>query len=304
MSGPKLGGVGRGGVGVLLGGVLLMVGLTGCPWLEPSEQVWCGTFTGKENLTVLAYPLEQDMAGGARCYTLVSCGGTEYALALEPDGKCNVRVDLPTPEEGTVRAGGRCERGTDRLTSRSRDVGTATGGKVTIRDGRLEADIQWEVLVHTPGSRVGGTQAWTFRDGARAAGPGLEIPAEDACRLPAPAEPEDFSKVVGCRPEDFVYLNKADAERVVRFGGEPGPQYTPRCIIIEAGQRVSFEGSFREYPMTSGTSADPTLGSPYNPIFYRSTGDFAAYTFSRPGDYVYSCQFYESQGMRGLIRVL
>ena len=79
-------------------GTLAVLTLTGCPLPIPA-QTWCGTFSGKETLTVLTYPLEQAMAGGARCYTLRNCGGMEYELALEPDGKCNVRVDFSTPEQ-------------------------------------------------------------------------------------------------------------------------------------------------------------------------------------------------------------
>jgi len=282
-------------------GTLAVLALTGCPLPIP-EQTWCGTFSGKEMLTVLTYPLAQDMAGGARCYTLRNCGGMEYALALEPDGKCNVRVDFSTPEQGTVRPGGTCERGTSRVSGMSKDVGTVKSGTVTIRDGRLDADIQFEVLVHTPNSRIGGTQDWMFRE-ARAESSVQDIPG-DVCRIfdPDPT-PEDFSSMIPCQPEDFVERGKADEERVIRFGGDLGAQYSPRCLIIEAGQSVTFEGPFNEYSLQPGTPEVPTLGSPYNPIYFFFVGERTSYSFPRPGDYIYSNPAREAQGMRGLIRV-
>ena len=47
----------------------------------------------------------------------------------------------------------------------------------------------------------------------------------------------------------------------------------------------------------------PTLGSPYNPIFFFSTGGSVSYSFPKPGDYIYSNPAREAQGMRGLSRV-
>lgn len=288
-------------------GVLVPLLGAGCPLTDPNQSVWCGSLAVGETFTVpTARPVDQDFPPEQRCTTLVECGGTTKALVLDADGRCTVLVDFPTPEQGTVLPGGRCESGRNRIGGMSQDFGIASGGSVTLRDGVLEADIDWEVLIRyaTPEHvRVGATQHYTLRSGTKSADPGKQE-TEVACKEHGPPpEPEDFSSVVGCAPEDFEVRTEANAERVVRFGNALGASYSPRCLSIAVGQAVRFEGPFNTYNLSPGLPESLAIGAPYNPITYVMFNTSAEFTFPRAGDYIYSNSRNASAGMTGLIRV-
>jgi plastocyanin len=288
-------------------GVLVPLLGAGCPLTDPDLSVWCGSLAVHEAFTIpTARPVEQDFPPEQRCTTLVECGGTTKALVLDADGRCTVLVDFPTPEQGTVLPGSRCESGRNRIGGMSRDLGIASGGTVTLRDGGIEADIDWEVVISYATSehtRVGATQHYTLRNGAKSADPGKQD-TELACRDPGPPPgPEDFSSVVGCASEDFVVRTEANAERVVRFGNELGARYAPRCLSIAVGQAVRFEGPFSTYSMSPRLPESLAIGAPYNPITYVMFNTSAEFSFPRAGDYIYSNSPNASRGMTGLIRV-
>jgi hypothetical protein len=280
---------------------------TGCPLPDPEMTVWCGNLAVHEDFTIpTAGTTGQDFPPEQRCTTLVACGGTSKALVLDKDGKCTVLVDFPTPEQGTVMPGGRCQSWRNRIGGQSQDLGVATGGTVTVRDGKLEADIDWEVEIRYPTTehtRVGATQHYTLRNGEKSGDSGTQD-SELACRDPGPPPgPEDFSSVVGCAKEDFVDRTEDNAERVVRFGNELGARYSPRCLSIAVGQSVVFEGPFATYSMGPGVPEHLTIGSPYNPINNVFFNTRTAFTFPRAGDYIYSNRPNAAQGMTGLVRV-
>ncbi len=285
-------------------GLLAVVPLVGCP-LPEKEQVQCGALSIRETFHVpTTSPQEQDLPGGERCTSLVACEGTRFALSLEPDGRCTIQVDFSSPEQGTVIPGGQCETRRSRIGGETRDVGTALGGTVTLRDGRLDADIDWEVVIHHAGIvRVGATQHWTIRDTGNEPGPGQETPVSE-CREPEPPPgPEDFSAVVGCGPADFVVRTGESDERVVRFGGTLGAQYSPRCLTIAPGQTVAFEGPFSTYQLSPGLPESISSGAPFSPIDNVLFNSRATVTFPRTGDFLYSNRPNAAQGMKGLIRV-
>ncbi len=285
-------------------GLLAMLPLTGCPLTgKDDELVRCGSLSVRETFHVpTTSPVEQELPGGERCTSLVACEGTEFSLALAPDGSCTVRVNFSSPEEGTIIPGGRCETRRNRIGGETRDVGTALGGTVTRRGGRLEADIDWEVVIHHAGIvRVGATQHWTLRDTGNPSG--QQEPVGE-CRRPEPAlEPEDFSAAVGCGPADFVVRTGEGDERVVRFGGALGAQYAPRCLAIAPGQTVAFEGPFSTYQLSPGLPESISAGAPFNPMSNVVFNTRASFTYPRTGDFLYSNRPNAAQGMRGLIRV-
>jgi hypothetical protein len=283
-------------------GALAALLLGGC---LTEHDTWCGALDVHEEFFIpTAGTVPQDFPTEQRCVPLVPCGGTTSALVLDPEGRCTVLVDFPTPEQGTVLPGGHCESSRDRIGGRFRDVGRATGGTVTLRNGVLEADIDWAVESHTSEvSRVGATQHYALRNAAKSSEP-TQVDEDQACSEPEPPTgPEDFSQVVGCAPGDFVVRTEAGAERLVRFGNALGASYSPRCLSIAVGQSVVFEGPFSTYSMIPGLPESLSTGAPYNPIPNVLFGTRAEFTFSRAGDYIYSNRPNASQGMRGMIRV-
>jgi plastocyanin len=283
-------------------GALVALLLVGC---EPEVRVWCGTLAVHEEFVIpTASPVQQDFPEEARCVSLVSCGGTEHALVLDQDGRCIVQVDLSNPEQGVVRAGGQCESSRNRIGGPTRELGTATEGTVVLRGGQLDANIDWGVeILSSDISRVGATQQWKFSNSSESEDLGKLDPAE-VCKPPVPpTRPEDFSAVVGCAPGDFAVRTEASAERVVRFGNALGAQYSPRCMTIEVGQSVTFEGPFSTYSMGPGIPESLSAGAPYNPITNVFGNQRVSFTFPRAGDFIFSNRPNAAQGMKGLIRV-
>ncbi|KFE69205.1 hypothetical protein [Hyalangium minutum] len=279
----------------------------GCP-STPSEgqhPVWCASLDVHEQFFVPSSgPVEQDFPQEQRCMALVECGGTERALMIDPEGQCTLLVDFATPDQGVVRTGTRCESTHSRIGGASREIGYTTGGTVTLRNGVLEASVDWDVEIRTSDvTRLGAVQKYAIRNGFTS--PELrKLDPEGACREPEPRPgPEDFSEVVGCTPQDFVDASADSAERVVRFGNELGNRYSPRCLSIAAGQTVSFQGPFQTYGLMPGVPASISTGAPFTPITYVFFSDRKDFTFPLAGDFIYSNGLYAAVGMTGMIRV-
>ena len=235
---------------------------------------------------------------------LLECGGTERALMLDPDGLCTLLVDFATPDQGTVRTGTRCESTHSRIGGASREIGYTTGGTVTLRNGVLEAAVDWDVELRTSDvTRLGAVQHYAIRNGVLTPET-RKLDPEVVCREPEPKPgPEDFSNVVGCAREDFVDATAADAERVVRFGNDLGNRYAPRCLSIAVGQTVSFQGPFQTYGLMPGVPASISTGAPFTPITYVFFSDRKDFTFTLAGDFIFSNAPNAAAGMTGMIRV-
>ncbi len=97
----------------------------------------------------------------------------------------------------------------------------------------------------------------------------------------------------------------------IRFGGTPpdgvGLMYSPRCLKINAGDSVTFNGNFTTHPLTPGVapgraSMDPAAPAS-NPITSTNMGMTAEFTFPNAGDYPFFCMVHSGSNMIGVIRV-
>ncbi|MDB4928547.1 MAG: Poly(3-hydroxyalkanoate) depolymerase [Myxococcaceae bacterium] len=103
-----------------------------------------------------------------------------------------------------------------------------------------------------------------------------------------------------------VYVDRtADgADRTVRFSNF---RYDPPCMLVAAGQRVTFAGDFAVHQFRPGvapsrTAADPA-SPPGNPMSARDDGTTAAFDFAAPGTFPFFCLDHEGTGMYGAVRV-
>ncbi len=105
--------------------------------------------------------------------------------------------------------------------------------------------------------------------------------------------------VNGC--SSYVDHTASNDSRTVTF---TFPAYTPPCMLVSAGQSVTFSGNFSFHPLTPGTAPSSSgAGSSNNPISLTSSGSTASFTFPTAGTYPYYCGNHEGSGMFGSIRV-
>lgn len=101
----------------------------------------------------------------------------------------------------------------------------------------------------------------------------------------------------------------ASADRNVYFGGLNGSgalTYLPQCIIVSAGQTVTFQGDFNMHPLSKGTVSDINAGSPNSPLPSPAHGSGTApfdVTFPAAGDYPYWCTIHTAENMNGSVQV-
>jgi len=116
----------------------------------------------------------------------------------------------------------------------------------------------------------------------------------------------------GCTAAQFVDRSAASASRVVGYGGGGGSAifgYSPKCIIIAAGQTVTFAGgtntNFGVHPLGPGINGDATAGTAGNPIPRMADGSTrdVTVTFPSAGTFPYVCEAHAAAGMIGVVRV-
>ena len=118
------------------------------------------------------------------------------------------------------------------------------------------------------------------------------IAARDAGTVPA---------LNGCTASAFV--DRSNGNRTIVFGSAVGLKYSPSCMIITAGQAVTFSGDFASHPLVGGEYMG-TGGPTPNPVPSKSAGtDNAVVTFTKAGLYPYYCNFHASSGMTGAVWV-
>jgi len=109
----------------------------------------------------------------------------------------------------------------------------------------------------------------------------------------------------GCTSADYQDQSAAEQARLISIAGA-GLSFSPKCLIIAAGQKVRWEGSLTAHPLAPGNPADLAAGSADNPITATSTGSNVEFTFPAVGTYPYHCTlhaFGSGQGMAGSIHV-
>jgi plastocyanin len=107
-----------------------------------------------------------------------------------------------------------------------------------------------------------------------------------------------------CRAADYEDRGAGvDTDRVVRPRGTTG--YTPRCVIIQAGQSVTFEMNFATHPLVPGVPHGSTSGATVpNPIARQNSGMTHTVAFPNAGYYPFYCNTHGHVGMAGVVRVM
>jgi|GEM_PF-3598334 len=106
-----------------------------------------------------------------------------------------------------------------------------------------------------------------------------------------------------CAPADYVDRSDAAAERVVRPRGSTG--YTPRCVIVRAGQSLTFEMDFTAHPLVPGVPHGPTAGATTPNLIPRTTtGASVVVAFPGAGNFPFYCNTHGHVGMAGVVRVV
>jgi plastocyanin len=113
----------------------------------------------------------------------------------------------------------------------------------------------------------------------------------------------------GCDPTTATDLTAMSAVSI-DFGGTFGLAYSPKCIKVSAGTKVTFNGSFSTHPLkagvvqsgaevpdAAGTTPLPTATTGLN------TGTTATFTMSSAGSFGYYCIPHGTFGMNGAIFV-
>jgi plastocyanin len=118
--------------------------------------------------------------------------------------------------------------------------------------------------------------------------------------------------VNGCDPA-LAEDHTADADTVVKFGGDLGSKYAPPCVRVKAGHTVTFSGNgtpmtqvtFVTHPLQGGAVkngvAMPDASSPIPPT---STPQLnLTVTFPNAGAFPYYCGNHYAFGMMGAVFV-
>jgi plastocyanin len=128
----------------------------------------------------------------------------------------------------------------------------------------------------------------------------VDAPIDAPVDAPAEASVDAGKPVNGCTDADFTSNDLTDpgAAREIFFPKTAAPaQYSPRCIMIQAGQSVTWSGAFSSHPL------EPAGGDPGTPIKLTNSGTSQSFTFSTAGTFGFDCQFHPSI-MFGAIRVI
>lgn len=82
-------------------------------------------------------------------------------------------------------------------------------------------------------------------------------------------------------------------------------EYLPPCVLISAGQSVTFAGTFNSHPLAPGrVEGSTTTPQPGNPIPATGSGSTPLEVpFPDPGDWGYFCDFHFEAGMYGAVFV-
>lgn len=120
---------------------------------------------------------------------------------------------------------------------------------------------------------------------------------------PAPDGPPVAPMLNDCVAMSYVDRSDPAAERVIRPRGTTG--YTPRCVIIRAGQSVTFEMDFAAHPLVPGVPHGPTAGATTPNVIPRTVrGASVEVAFPSAGNFPFYCNTHGHVGMAGVVRVV
>lgn len=115
----------------------------------------------------------------------------------------------------------------------------------------------------------------------------------------ASAQSEDFVEYANCLEEDYIQV---EAEEVVI--STRGLTYTPKCIIVRPGTRITIPGS-GFHPLQAAEDFNGVENPFFNPNADHNTAQTR--TLFTPGFYGYFCTNHGDEltgdGMAGMIRV-
>jgi plastocyanin len=121
-------------------------------------------------------------------------------------------------------------------------------------------------------------------------------PTDAAVKMDAPTGGQTLN---GCADADF-----AASGSTVNFGGSLNNTYSPKCLRVAVGAKVTFAGNFTTHPLSPGSGSGMlTTGTQPNPITAVSTGTSTEVTFSAAGKYPYFCTAHVGVGMWGVVQV-
>ncbi len=115
--------------------------------------------------------------------------------------------------------------------------------------------------------------------------------------------------VNGCANGDFAAAAADGGTARVQYGDPIGLAYSPKCLSIAAGQRVTFFGDttqgsdFTVHPLRPGGADGTDPGAAGNPIAAQVGGSTYTVVFPGPGTYGYFCQEHQAMGMYGAVQV-
>ena len=98
-------------------------------------------------------------------------------------------------------------------------------------------------------------------------------------------DPARFEAIWPC-PAEADYATGTDTVRFGFFGTPAAFVYDPKCLAVDAGDTVTFSGSFAAHPLYPSTSRGTVEG---NPIGGQSVGESKVIRFDRPGFFAYYC---------------
>jgi len=110
------------------------------------------------------------------------------------------------------------------------------------------------------------------------------LPAESTADA-APEAVPSFLAVAPC-PDEAAYTTGTTTVAFGFLGMPPGFVYEPKCLAIEAGDTVTFSGSFSAHPLYPSAKRGTLEG---NPIGGTSSGDRKQVQFGNPGFFAYYC---------------
>ena len=107
--------------------------------------------------------------------------------------------------------------------------------------------------------------------------------------------------VHGCSLANVTDL-RAESSPVVTFAEF---QYVPRCILINAGQTITFTGAFASHPLVGGQAIGAFKSpDPSSPIQYTSSGTSKPVLFGSAGTFPFYCDMHGlSYAMTGAVFV-